>query len=607
MTASEEAKRDVPGDVKARLLDLFRDLTERLELTQVQLEQLAKVRSDIISTLRNGLELTYREIAEETGLSVPRVAQLAPEGTTVSCGDCGTYLTEPSDTPAENRTPCPVCGSLRRTFGVTILDSISASDSAHLSVGRSWAQHGSRTAPSMITVKRLFADSGNVCAFPGCESILKDAEGHAIGEFAHIRSLTPDAPRYDPSLTPEGVNDYDNLLLLCPTHHAVIDRDPARFDVEYLRRMKRGEVTAATIGGTTRSKMSASQYRGQLHRKRQQRIEAEKRAAGYRGKETTKRSAAAKARAAAGKTKSSSTATTKAREAERAESDAAAAGKEAARWQEKVHRYGKEEAALQEKVAKAEKSEADEAERRRKREEMLAHRRLAADSASLERRVHQAESDVERAVRQLRSPKPEKLRVLLLGAGAEGDLRVGREQKRIRAAVESALHRDLIELDVRPAATTWDLLDGITRFRPHVVHFSGHSDHELILFEEERDEPHEGVVVTADAFTSAVKATDDPPLLVLLNSCNSASHIHKLVEEVVPFAIGMADEIDDGDAITYAAQFYASVANGQSIRSAHLAAQAALELAGLSGVDLPTLAWAADVDPVTTILVRPAK
>ena len=74
-------------------------------------------------------------------------------------------------------------------------------------------------------------------------------------------------------------------------------------------------------------------------------------------------------------------------------------------------------------------------------------------------------------VRQLRAPKPENLRVLILGASAEGDLRVGREQKRIRAAVESALHRDQIDLDVRPAATTADLLDGITQFRPHVVHF----------------------------------------------------------------------------------------------------------------------------------------
>ena len=182
---------------------------------------------------------------------------------------------------------------------------------------------------------------------------------------------------------------------------------------------------------------------------------------------------------------------------------------------------------------------------------------------------------------------------------------MGREQKRIRAAVESALHRDQIELDVRPAATTHDLLDGITKFRPHVVHFSGHSNEDLIVFEDEQDAPHSGVIVTARAFANAIRATDDPPLLVLLNSCKSAAQIDDLVDQVVPFAIGMADSIDDADAINYAAQFYAAIANGQSVNSAHLAGQVRLELDGLDSADLPTLAWAPDVDPTTTILVRP--
>jgi len=77
------------------------------------------------------------------------------------------------------------------------------------------------------------------------------------------------------------------------------------------------------------------------------------------------------------------------------------------------------------------------------------------------------------------------------------------------------------------------------------------------------------------------------------------------VAEVVPFAIGMADSIDDGDAINYAAQFYAAIANGQSIRSAHLSGQAALELAGLDGTELPTLTWAPGVDPQGAVLVTP--
>jgi hypothetical protein len=350
--------------------------------------------------------------------------------------------------------------------------------------------------------------------------------------------------------------------------------------------------------------MGASQYRGQVERKRKQRIDAEKKAGESRGKESKKRADAATTRASAAKTASDSARRSKLREAERRESEAGAAGKEAGRWQVKAAGYSKEEAALTGKLTSAEVSEANAAEQRRKRAQQQADRMARAQQAGIEQRISQSETTVSAVIRELRAPKPEKLRVLILGASSEGDLRVGREQKRIRAAVESALHRDLIELDVRPAATTTDLLDGITKFRPHVVHFSGHSDEGLILFEDERDEVHVGVIVTARAFAAAVQATDDPPLLVLLNSCNSASQIDWLVDHVVPFAIGMADEIEDGEAINYAAQFYASVANGQSINSAHLAGLAALQLAGLDGADLPTLAWTDDVDPTTTVLVR---
>lgn len=353
--------------------------------------------------------------------------------------------------------------------------------------------------------------------------------------------------------------------------------------------------------------MSASQYRGQLDRKRRQLIDANKKAGEYRSKESSKRSDAAKARQAATKTTSSSTRNSKLREAERKEKEAETAGKEASRWQTRADGYAKEEGALQTKLSRAEQSEADAVERRRKSEQQRADRRAAAERAQLESRIVSAEATVTTALRHLPPPKPEKLRVLILGASSEGDLRVGREQKRIRTAVESALHRDQIELDVRPAATTADLLDGITKFRPHVVHFSGHSNDDLIVFEDETDEPHEGVIVTAHAFAQAIRATDDPPLLVLLNSCRSAAQIDDLVAQVVPFAIGMADSIGDTDAISYAAQFYAAVANGQSINSSHLSGQVALELAGLESANLPTLAWASDVDPSNTILVNPAE
>jgi hypothetical protein len=352
--------------------------------------------------------------------------------------------------------------------------------------------------------------------------------------------------------------------------------------------------------------MSASQFRGRLERKRKQRVEAEKKSGEYRTKESNKHAEAVKSRQGASKTKSETMAKRKLREAERRDKEAETAGKEAGRWQTKASGYRKEESALTTKLARVEQSEADSVERRRQREQQQTERRAAAEHAILDSRISDTESTVDHVVRELRAPKSEKLRVLILGASAEGDLRVGREQKRIRAAVESALHRDQIALDVRPAATTEDLLDGITKFRPHVVHFSGHSNETLIVFEDEQDEPHEGVVVTARAFAKAIEATDNPPSLVLLNSCKSAEQIDDLVTQVAPFAIGMADSIEDGDAINYAAQFYAAIANGQSIKASHLSGQAALELAGLDGAELPTLAWAQGVDPATTILVEPA-
>ncbi|MGR6998899.1 hypothetical protein ACU686_13370 [Yinghuangia aomiensis] len=75
----------------------------------------------------------------------------------------------------------------------------------------------------------------------------------------------------------------------------------------------------------------------------------------------------------------------------------------------------------------------------------------------------------------------------------------------------------------------------------------------------------------------------------------------------MPFAIGMSDSIGDVDAMVYAARFYASVAEGQSVQSAHLLGRAGVALNGLPDHDLPTLDCASDVDPKNTWLVTPAE
>lgn len=64
----------------------------------------------------------------------------------------------------------------------------------------------------------------------------------------------------------------------------------------------------------------------------------------------------------------------------------------------------------------------------RKREQQQAARRTAAHNATVRQRLDATETSVGVALRELRAPKVERLRVLILGAASEGDLRVGREQ-----------------------------------------------------------------------------------------------------------------------------------------------------------------------------------
>lgn len=310
-----------------------------------------------------------------------------------------------------------------------------------------------------------------------------------------------------------------------------------------------------------------------------------------------------------------STAKQKLSEAERRDREAEKSSKNAATAEKKAAALRADEQRLRTRLNAATESERKSTQQKQKADDKRVERERTVERAEYERRIAAAEVRADQAhhlaatsARSLPNPKPEKLRVLLLGADGKGaergqdGLRIGREQQRIMKAVRTANHRDLIELHTRPAATTDDLLDGIAEFRPHVVHFSGHSNEDVLAFEEDEDAPNDGAVVAGAVFARAMKATDEPPALVVLNSCDSAAHLDALVDGIVQFAIGMTDEIGDGDAIIYAARFYASIANGQSIASAHEAGLVALEFAGLDS-SIAVLRADLGVDPASAVLV----
>lgn len=92
--------------------------------------------------------------------------------------------------------------------------------------------------PTLATIKRLFSDAGRVCAFPGCAAPIVGETGAIIGQICHMAARHAGGPRYDPGQSEDERQGYNNLLLLCPTHHRTIDAQPEAFTVDLLQEMK---------------------------------------------------------------------------------------------------------------------------------------------------------------------------------------------------------------------------------------------------------------------------------------------------------------------------------------------------------------------------------
>lgn len=97
---------------------------------------------------------------------------------------------------------------------------------------------------SAATRNLLWSLSGGVCAFPHCntkcvEPPTDDDPPVTTGVFAHIESSSDNGPRANPSLSPAERDSYDNLLILCATHHELVDGQVNTYTVEMLHKWKK--------------------------------------------------------------------------------------------------------------------------------------------------------------------------------------------------------------------------------------------------------------------------------------------------------------------------------------------------------------------------------
>ena len=96
-----------------------------------------------------------------------------------------------------------------------------------------------RLEPKSQTKIKLFGYSGNICAYPHCQKVIINKNEIIIGDICHIEAAEPTGKRYNPNQSPEERRSFDNLILLCKTHHKIIDSDEIKFNVDVLKNMKK--------------------------------------------------------------------------------------------------------------------------------------------------------------------------------------------------------------------------------------------------------------------------------------------------------------------------------------------------------------------------------
>jgi hypothetical protein len=90
--------------------------------------------------------------------------------------------------------------------------------------------------------KILWARSGNCCAICRISLVVKRTEldfESVVSEECHIISASPNGPRYDSKFPADQFDALENFILLCATHHKMIDDQLETYTTEVVRSIKR--------------------------------------------------------------------------------------------------------------------------------------------------------------------------------------------------------------------------------------------------------------------------------------------------------------------------------------------------------------------------------
>ena len=158
-------------------------------------------------------------------------------------------------------------------------------------------------------------------------------------------------------------------------------------------------------------------------------------------------------------------------------------------------------------------------------------------------------------------------------------LRIDRELRVIRDAIERSRHRDSLDIEIRTAATIHDLRRALLE-RPYtILHISGHGEEDGLLLE---DEQGRVVEVSKDALARLFSRYSSTGSLrcVLLNACWSRA-LGESPDMSVPLTIAMDGPVSDAGAVEFSRGFYDALGAGHEIAAAYTEGMTCVDLSGV--------------------------
>lgn len=187
-----------------------------------------------------------------------------------------------------------------------------------------------------------------------------------------------------------------------------------------------------------------------------------------------------------------------------------------------------------------------------------------------------------------RSGEQGMIKILFLAANPinEVQLRLGEEARTIDETLRQSEFRDKFKIDQQLAVRVTDLQGHLMRYKPNIIHFSGHgSSSSEIILEDTNGNSHP---VSAQALGNLFSVLKDNIRCVVLNACFSETQARAIAQHI-DVVVGMSDEIDDRSAISFASSFYQALGYGRTVQEAFDLGCNQIDMENLNEQDVPKL------------------